>query len=325
MDVFAQGKRYNAQVDHWKSLYSERLQKLVIDAGFTCPNRDGTLGRGGCTYCDNAAFHPGYSSAGKSIARQIEEGMEFHRVRYPSARHYLAYFQSFSNTYAPLSRLKEVYLEALSHPAIVGLVIGTRPDCVDEEKLDFLSSLSSGKALPQWHRDITDRPVIVVEYGIESCYDDTLRRIRRGHGFECARKAVEMTAGRGIDTGAHFILGLPGESREMLLDECSIINSLPLHSVKFHQLQFVKGTEMEREHDSHPEEFLSWTLPEYLDLVIDMLERLRPDLCIERIAGEVPPRFVRESRWGLVRNFEILRMLDKRLEERNTYQGRLYK
>lgn len=307
---FPEGKRYNTAAGRYRRLYGERLQKLVIDAGFSCPNRDGTVGVGGCAYCDNAAFHPGYSTPGKSIAQQIDEGIEFHRRRYPKVTHYLAYFQAYSNTYAPLERLKALYGEALSHPSIVGLVIGTRPDCVDEEKLDYLAS-------------IADSHVIVVEYGIESCYDETLKRINRGHDFETARRAVEMTTSRGIDVGAHFILGLPGETREMLLDQCETISSLPLTSVKFHQLQIVKGTRMEKEYAARPEEFLRFGLDEYLDLVIDILERLRPDLCIERVAGEVPPRFVRETPWGLIRNDGILNLLDKRLEERDTWQGRL--
>lgn len=164
----------------------------------------------------------------------------------------------------------------------------------------------------------------MVEYGIESCHDSTLRHINRGHSFECARKAVEMTAERGIDTGAHFILGLPGETREMLLDQCGLISSLPLRSVKFHQLQIVRGTVMEKEYAADPSAFYRPGLDEYLDFVIDILERLRPDLYIERVAGEVPPRFVNDTPWGLVRNFEILRLLDKRLEERDTWQGRLY-
>lgn len=306
-------KRYNSYVDHFRLKYGDRLQKLVLDAGFTCPNRDGTVGIGGCTYCDNAAFHPGYSTPDKPLFRQIEEGIEFHRVRYPRTSRYLAYFQAFSNTYAPLERLRELYSQALAHPAVEGLVVGTRPDCVDAAKLDYLASLQdAGK-------------VVVVEYGIESCYDKTLRRINRGHDFACARKAVEMTAARGLETGAHFILGLPGESPQMLLEQCSVINSLPLTSVKFHQLQIIKGTAMEKEFENSPQDFWRPGLDEYLELIVDILERLRPDLCIERIAGEVPPRFVRETPWGLVRNFQILKMLDARLEDRDTHQGRLFK
>ena len=209
-----------------------------------------------------------------------------------------------------MERLKSLYEEALAHPSVVGLVIGTRPDCVDEEKLDYLAELAK-------------KSVVIVEYGIESCYDSTLERINRGHDFETARRAIEMTAARGIDVGAHFILGLPGENRQMMLDACELINSLPVRSAKFHQLQIVKGTKMEKEYAEKPHDFERFSLDEYLDFFVDMLERLRPDLYIERFVGEVPPRFVNETPWGLIRNVELLRLLDKRLEERQTWQGRL--
>lgn len=309
---FPDGKRYNSFVGYFKRKYGERLQKIVLDAGFTCPNRDGKVGTGGCTYCDNAAFHPSYSVAGKSLHQQIDEGIEFHQVRYRNTEHYLAYFQSFSNTYAPLERLKLLYEEALRHPKVVGIVVGTRPDCVDEAKLDYLASLAESH-------------VVIIEYGIESCYDSTLARINRGHDFETARRAVEMTYERGLDAGAHFILGLPGETRRMMLDSCACINELPLRSVKFHQLQIVKGTRMEKEYGLYPEQFERFTLDGYVDFFSDMLELLRPDICIERFAGEVPPRFVNETPWGLIRNVELLRLLDKRLEERQTWQGRLWR
>ncbi len=317
---FPDGKRYNSFVGYYKRKYGERLQKIVLDAGFTCPNRDGMVGRGGCTYCDNAAFHPSYSTAGKSLHQQMDEGIEFHKVRYRTTEHYLAYFQSFSNTYAPVGKLRALYEEALSHPDVVGIVVGTRPDCVDDEKLDYLASLAHG---PSHNSSVASSPVVVVEYGIESCYDHTLIRINRGHDFETAAKAVRATAERGIDVGAHFILGLPGETKQMMLDSCERINELPLRSVKFHQLQIVKGTKMEQEYAEHPEDFQRFKLEEYLDFFVDMLERLRPDLSIERFVGEVPPRFVNETPWGLIRNVELLRLLEKRLEERNSWQGKL--
>ena len=218
---FPEGKRYNSFVGYYRRKYGERLQKLVLDAGFSCPNRDGTVGRGGCTYCDNAAFHPGYSTPGKPLMTQIDEGIEFQRVRYPRARHYLAYFQVYSNTYGTLERLKALYEEVLGHPEVVGIVIGTRPDCVDEEKLDYLADLASGRVLKNWRQSLRQAqgpnmpvaepaeasettltaPIVVVEYGIESCRDTTLRHINRGHDFACARKAVEMTASRGLEIG----------------------------------------------------------------------------------------------------------------------------
>lgn len=314
---FPEGKRYNSFVGYFRRKYGERLQKIVLDAGFTCPNRDGKVGRGGCTYCDNAAFHPAYSTSGKSLHQQMDEGIEFHKVRYRTTEHYLAYFQAFSNTYAPLERLKVLYEEALGHPQVVGIVIGTRPDCVDEEKLDYLADLAGGKIMEP-------APIVIVEYGVESCYDETLARINRGHDFETACRAIRMTAERGIDVGAHFILGLPGETRQMMLDSCSMINDLPIRSVKFHQLQIVKGTRMEKEYAECPQDFERFTLDEYLDFFADMLERLRPDLYIERFVGEVPPRFVNETPWGLVRNVELLRLLDRKLQERDTWQGRFW-
>ena len=325
---YPDGKRYNSFVGYFKRKYGERLQKIVLDAGFSCPNRDGKVGRGGCSYCDNAAFHPSYSTAGKSLHQQLDEGIEFHKVRYRTTEHYLAYFQSFSNTYAPLERLKKLYEEALSHPSVVGLVIGTRPDCVDEEKLDYLADLANGRVLSGWSRSLANEPdrkapVVIIEYGIESCFDQTLERINRGHDFETARRAVQMTAERGLDVGAHFILGLPGETRQMMLDSCAIINGLPLRSIKFHQLQIVKGTRMEKEFAEQRQDFECFTVDEYLDFFVDMLERLSPSISIERFIGEVPPRFVNETPWGLIRNVELLRLLEQHLEARQTWQGRL--
>ncbi|MEG2849305.1 MAG: TIGR01212 family radical SAM protein [Bacteroidales bacterium] len=226
-------KRYNSFVGYFKQKYGCRLQKIVIDAGFTCPNRDGSVSVGGCTYCNNDAFHPNYSTPNKSILSQIEEGIEFHKNRYRTTQNYLAYFQPYSNTYAPLKDLKKLYTQAFEHPAVKGIVIGTRPDCIDNYKLDYLQELSQEK-------------IVIIEYGIESCYDKTLKRINRGHNFATAVKAVEATAARGIHQGAHFIFGLPGESIEQMLCMAPIINELPLNSVKFHQLQIIKGTAMNK-------------------------------------------------------------------------------
>lgn len=304
-------KRYNSFVGYLREKYGRRLQKIVVDAGFTCPNRDGSVGLGGCTYCNNDAFHPNYSTPDKPIMQQLEEGIQFHLNRYRTTEDYLAYFQSYSNTYAPLEELKKLYAQALAHPKVKGIVIGTRPDCVDEEKLDYLAELSR-------------ETIVIVEYGIESCYDKTLRRINRGHDYATAIRAVEATAARGIHQGAHFIFGLPGESREELMGMAGMINRLPINSVKFHQLQIIKGTAMEAEFARCPEDFVQFSLEEYLDFFVDFLELLRPDLYIERFAGEVPPRFVNSTPWGKVRNVELLRMLEKRLQERNTYQGAKY-
>ena len=281
--------------------YGMRLQRLTLDGGFTCPNRDGTLGTGGCTFCDNAAFHPSYTQ-GKSIPEQIDAGIAFHTARGRKADGYLAYFQAFSNTYAPIGVLRERYEAALSHPAVRGLVIGTRPDCIDTEKLGYLSSIKErGK-------------IVEVEYGIESVYDHTLRRINRGHDFACTRRAVMETASRGLTTGGHIIIGLPGETREMLLQEAEILSALPLDYLKFHQLQILKGTPMASEYKERPGDFLRPGPQEYIDLLAEIITCLRPDIAIARIASSVPPSFT-DAPWGLLRHDELVRRLALRLEE----------
>lgn len=269
--------RYKTYSQYCREVFGRRMQKLTIDAGFSCPNRDGTLGRGGCTFCNNEAFSPAYCHEAKSITQQIEEGIAFHSYRHRGECGYLAYMQSFSNTYAPLSLLRERYEEALAHPAVQGLVIGTRPDCVDEEKLDYLAHLAKSH-------------YVMVEYGIESCYDRTLQLVRRGHDFACTERAIKATAARGIACGGHLILGLPGESREDILAEADILSELPLDSLKLHQLQILKGTVMEQAYREGrtPKPF---TLTEYVALVRDFLQRLRPDIVVERFVSEVPPRW----------------------------------
>ena len=309
--LFPGNRRFNSFVGYFKESYGSRLQKIVIDAGFSCPNRDGSIAAGGCTYCNNDAFHPSYSTPDKPIVQQIEEGILFHRNRYRRANKYLAYFQPYSNTHAPLDRLKQIYAEALSHPLVAGIVIGTRPDCVDGEKLDWLASL-----LKEY--------IVIVEYGIESIYDKTLQRINRGHTFAASREAVTETAKRGIRQGAHFIFGLPGESVSDMIGYATKINTLPIDSVKFHQLQIVTGTAMEREFMENPADFHTFELNEYIDFFIDFLELLRPDLYIERFAGELPPRYVKSRPWGTLRNVELIRLLEKRLQERDSFQGKRF-
>lgn len=285
-----EGRRYRAA--------REPGQKLVVDAGFTCPH-------GRCTFCDNAAFHPSYSVPSKSITQQIDEGIAFHAARGRTQGPYLAYFQSFSNTFAPLERLKAVYGEALAHPAVEGLVISTRPNCVDAEKLDYIASLSC----------------VRMEYGIESCRDETLRRVHRGHDFACTERAVRETAARGIPVGGHWILGLPGETRETLLEDVAHINALPLDTVKFHQLQILKGTPMAAEFAERPGDFVRWSLPEYIDLLAGLIERLRPDIAVGRLAASVPPRYLAVPGWG-VKATALSTLLEARLRERDTWQGR---
>ena len=312
MYPWGDSRRYNSYAGYFRRLFGGRVQKLSVDAGFTCPNRDGTIAEGGCTFCVNGAFTPSYCTPAKSIGQQIDEGIEFHARRYRKASRYLVYFQSFTNTYAPLARLRELYGRALAHPAVAGIVVGTRPDCVDEEKLDFFAELA------RTH-------YVAIEYGIESTSDATLRAVNRGHDFAAAERAVRMTAGRGLPVGAHFILGLPGESDEMLVAQTARIDALPLTTVKFHQLQIFRGTAMAAQYDADPGRFRFWTVEEYVDLFAEILRRLRPDLVVERFASEAPPRYHYGPNWGLVRNEQLWALLEKRLEELDAWQGELYK
>ena len=304
-------RRFNSYSGYFKQMFGGRIQKLAINAGFTCPNRDGTVGVGGCSFCNNSAFTPSYCTPSKSVTQQIEEGIEFHTNRYRKAGRYLVYFQSFSNTYAPLEDLRKLYDEALSHPLVDGVVVGTRPDCVDEAKLDYFAELAKTK-------------YVALEYGVESTYDTTLRDINRGHDFATARWAIEQSARRGIHVGAHFVLGLPGESDQMLMDQIDVINSLPLTTIKFHQLQVFKDTLMAAEYDATPEKFRFWEVDEYVDLFVEMLRRLNPSFVMERFASEAPPRYHYGRNWGLIRNETLLSMLEKRLLEKDAYQGEFF-
>jgi radical SAM protein (TIGR01212 family) len=303
-------RRFNAYADYFRKVFGERVQKLTVNAGFTCPNRDGTRGRGGCTFCDNRAFNPSYNTPGKPVRQQLDEGIIFHRNRYRKVRKYLAYFQAYSNTYAPLDKLKATYQPAMEHPDVVGIVIGTRPDCIDPEKLDYFEELARERYL-------------VIEYGIESINDATLAAVNRGHTFEVTRKAIEDTAARGIRVGGHMIIGLPGETREQWIRSAAVLSGLPLHSIKFHQLQLIKGTVMERQYQADPEKFHFFEMEEYLQLMADVIERLSPRLVVERIAGEVNPGTGAREGWGM-RYDRVLERFEKILEERETWQGRLY-
>lgn len=308
MYLWGDDRPYNSYAGYFRRLLGERVQKVAVSAVFSCPNHDGTLSTGGCTFCNNAAFTPSYCQPTKSITQQIEEGIEFHTRRYRKATRYLAYFQSFSNTYAPLERLQQLYDEALSHPLVAGIVVGTRPDCVDAAKLDYFASLAR-------------HHYVAIEYGIESTADRTLQAVNRGHDFATAVRAVEMSAERGLHVGAHFILGLPGESDEMLIEQTDKINALPLTTVKFHQLQIFRGTKLAEEYDAAPERFRFWEVDEYIDLIVEILRRLRPDLVVERFASEAPPRYHYGRNWGLIRNEQLWAMLEKRLREKCAYQG----
>jgi radical SAM protein (TIGR01212 family) len=302
-------RRFNSYTEYIRKVFGGRIQKVVVDAGFTCPNRDGSKGTGGCTYCDNDAFNPSYCNPIEPIQLQVSKGIEFHAVRYRRADQFLVYFQPYSNTYAPLSKLKLLYEDALTYPGVAGIVIGTRPDCVDLEKLDYLEKLAK-------------TTFVQVEYGIESCYDQTLIRINRGHDFATAERVIRMTANRGIRIGTHMIFGLPGESEDQMLKEADILSSLPIDSIKFHQLQIVKGTRMEKDFQQNPDDFHPFTLEAYIDFVIRFVERLNPKIVIERFSGEVPPPFLHHSAWESIRYDAVLRLIEAEMERRDTWQGK---
>lgn len=304
-------RRLNAYSDYFRKRFGARVQKITIDAGFTCPNRDGTCGRGGCTFCNNKAFNPSYNDPDNSITEQIRQGMEFHRTRYRKASQYLAYFQAYSNTYADLSTLKSRYEQALKIPGIIGIVIGTRPDCVDEEKLDYF-------------RELSERSYVVVEYGIESLLNKTLQRVNRGHDVETTIRAIHETAKRGIRVGGHMIIGLPGETKEDFLDSAAQLSNWPLNNIKFHQLQMIRGTAMGEEFQERPEDFTDFTMEEYLNLMQEIIERLNPAFVVERIAGEVSPGMNLREGWG-VRYDVVLRNFEELLEKRDSWQGKYYK
>lgn len=304
-------RRLNAYSDYFKKHFGERVQKITIDAGFTCPNRDGACGTGGCTFCNNRAFNPSYNNPEKSIADQINQGMAFHKKRYRKATRYLAYFQAYTNTYAKLEELSAMYEQALAVPGVIGIVVGTRPDCVDDAILDYFQKLS-------------ERCYVVVEYGIESVNNHTLLRVNRGHDVEKSRWAVQETASRGVRVGGHVIIGLPGESHEDFLATATELSQWPLNSIKFHQLQVIKGTAMANEYRDKPEDFQTFTLEEYLHLMMEVTERLNPEIVVERIAGEVTPGMGVREGWG-IRYDGVLRAFEQLLLENDSWQGKRYK
>lgn len=284
-----------------------KVQKLAIDAGFTCPNRDGHVGYGGCTYCNNQTFNPSYCQGAKSVSVQIEEGKQFFARKYPEMK-YLAYFQAYTNTYGNIDLLKKYYEEALKEEDVVGLVIGTRPDCVSDELLDYLQILSRDK-------------YVEVEYGIESTNDRTLLQINRGHTFQCSVDAITRTAERNIPVGGHLILGLPGDNPDELMQQAECISHLPLSILKLHQLQIIKGTRMAQEYEESPEVFHLYSADEYIDLVIDYLEHLRPNLVVERFVSQSPKQLLIAPDWGL-KNYEFTEKVTKRMIARSSYQGK---
>ena len=304
-------RRYNALSDYFMRRFGGRVQKVSVNAGFTCPNRDGTKGTGGCSYCNNLAFSPSYCHSLMPVREQIERGIRFHKTRYPRTKSYLAYFQSYTNTYADVFKLREVYREALSVPGITGIVIGTRPDCVDDDILKMISEFASDA-------------FVLIEYGIESCNNKTLKAINRGHDFETSVIAINRTAGYGIMTGGHIIFGLPGESRNDMLEQVRQLSALPLDTLKMHQLQIVKDTPMADLYENEPEKFSLFNLDDYLDFLVEFIENLNPSVIIDRFSGEVPPDMIAGGeRWGL-RNDRVLSLFERKLENKESWQGKFY-
>ncbi len=311
-------RRFNAFPNYCVRVFGERLQKVSVDAGFTCPNRDGTISTQGCFYCNNASFSPSYCNSSKNITEQIKEGIDFLNIRYKKAEKYLVYFQSYTNTYRKINELKSLYSEALSYNGVKGLIIGTRPDCITEELLDYLAELS-------------ENYYIVMEFGMETTNNNTLKFINRGHTFEQSVEALQLCASKKVLAGVHLIFGLPYENEEELLSRAHIISKLPVHAIKIHQLQIVKETVLETLYKKEPSAFLSFTLDSYIDLIIGFTERLNPDIIIDRFAGEVPPRFLagpsimKNNTYGYLRNDQILQMIEKRMEALDTWQGKGFK
>ncbi len=302
-------KRYRDFSDFLNLHFDCKVQKISLHAGFTCPNRDGSIGIGGCTYCNNQTFSPDYCHTGKSITSQLEEGIAFFARKYPEMK-YLAYFQAYTNTYDSIDALKKKYEEALAFPGVVGLIVGTRPDCMPDELLDYFAMLSK-------------RTFVMIEYGVESTKEETLLRINRGHSYRESEEAIRRTAACGIFTGAHLILGLPGESREDILEHARRISSLPLTTLKLHQLQLIRNTRMAKEYAENPSDFHLYTVDEYIDLAIDFVERLNPAFVVERFVSQSPKELLIAPDWGL-KNYEFTAKVNKRFIERNTWQGKLY-
>ena len=301
---------YNEFPQFLRRYFPYKVQKISLNAGFTCPNRDGTKGQGGCTYCNNQTFNPEYCRTEKTVSVQLEEGKQFFAHKYPSMK-YLAYFQAYTNTYAGLESLKRKYEEALSVDGVVGLVIGTRPDCMPEDLLRYLETLNR-------------QTFLLVEYGIETTYDETLKRINRGHTYATTVEAVQRTASCGILTGGHVILGLPGESHDAIVAQAGVLSELPLTTLKMHQLQLIRVTRMAHEYEQNPSDFhLFNDVNEYIDLVIDYVEHLRPDLVIERFVSQSPRELLIAPDWGL-KNYEFTARVQKRMKERGAYQGKRY-
>lgn len=271
--------------DFLKQLYGMRVQKLNVNAGFTCPNRDGTLGHGGCIYCNNSSFTPAFSNSSATVTQQLLEGKNFYNGKYADMK-YLAYFQSFTGTYAPVEKLSALYNEALAVPDVVGLVISTRPDCLSDEVLDLLQGIN-----------VTHK--VIVEIGVETIHERTLALINRCHSSQCAIEAIESVVQRGLTVGAHLILGLPGETKDDMIATVDQIAKLPVSSIKFHQMQVLQGTELARQWERGELKLIDWTAQEYAAFCHRVFEHLPPNITIERMVSMAPPNLLLHPHWGL--------------------------
>ncbi len=307
---FANHKRYNDYSSFIKNKFKERVQKISLDTGFTCPNRDGTKGVGGCTYCNNNTFNPYYCKPSKSITQQLNEGIVFFAKKYKTQQ-YLAYFQAYTNTYADINLVKKLYLEAINHPKVIGLVIGTRPDCINKELINFLANLAKNN-------------FISLEFGVESTLDKTLKMVNRCHTFNDTKAAYQLAKNKGLYLGAHMIIGLPKETKTDILNHAKALSKLPIHTLKLHQLQVVKHTMMAIQLQENPTLFNLFTANEYIDLITDFIALLRPDIIIERFISESPAHLLIAPKWNGIKNFEIVAKIDKKLIEKDLWQGKFY-
>lgn len=299
---------FNSYSNYIKERFGERIQKISLNGGFSCPNRDGRVGVGGCAFCNNDAFITAYCTAEHGIDSQIADGKMFVTRRYRKARIFFAYFQAYTNTYTSIERLRELFAQVLAYPEIIGVVVGTRPDCIDDEKLEFFAEMA------QSH-------YVVLEYGVESIYNETLLRINRGHSYEQSVAAIEQTHKYGIHVGAHIILGLPNETHEEMLAMATEISRLPLHSLKLHQLQIVKNTQFAEEYERNPQEFNLFSVEEYIPFVAEFVSRLSPEIKIERFAGDSPIRVRIAPVWEDVKYERFVQKLEEYMFENNLWQG----
>jgi hypothetical protein len=302
-------RRFNDYSSFVRNKFGGRVQKISVNVGLSCPNRDGTKGTGGCIYCDNSSFTPAYCNATDSIAVQLQKGREFFSHKYPDMR-YIAYFQSYTNTYAPVETLEPLYREAVSN-GIAGLIIGTRPDCISPELLEMLARIN--QIVP-----------VSIELGIESTNNQTLERINRHHTFEDTVKAAQLCAQYGLETGGHLILGLPGETEADFLEHAQRVSALPLKTLKLHQLQIIDGTPLAAAYRLTPDSFSTFTLNSYIATVVSFLEHLSPNIVVERFVSVSPTEKLIAPKWNRMKNFEVVALIDKELEQRDTWQGRLF-